>query len=131
MSCLSGLLSTEIFISTGEWGVQMPTITAENSHFLRSESQEAALVMCQYRYYVKTRFDSIITLLLSQMSTGWGIRMIRDNQVLVLTQRPSFQVCGLPLLIFIKCTATLLLPYCTSKSLYQYRVLIYISQYLL
>ena len=24
---LSGLLSAEIFISTGEWGVQMPTLT--------------------------------------------------------------------------------------------------------
>ena len=37
VSWLSGLLSAEIFISTGEWGVQMPPLTAENSHF-----QEAA-----------------------------------------------------------------------------------------
>ena len=45
VSWLSGLLSAEIFISTGEWGVQMPPLTAENSHFLRSGSEEAALVM--------------------------------------------------------------------------------------
>ena len=45
VSWLSGLLSAEIFISTGEWGVQMPPLTAENIHFLRSGSQEAALVM--------------------------------------------------------------------------------------
>ena len=42
---LSGLLSAEIFISTGEWGVQMPPLTSENSHFLRSGPQEATLVM--------------------------------------------------------------------------------------
>ena len=45
VSWLSGLLSTEIFISTGEWGVQMPPLTYENSHFLRSGPQEATLVM--------------------------------------------------------------------------------------
>ena len=45
VSWLSGLLSTEIFISTGEWGVQMPPLTSENSHFLRSGPQEATLVM--------------------------------------------------------------------------------------
>ena len=39
------LLSAKIFISTGEWGVQMPPLTDENSHFLQSGSQEAALVM--------------------------------------------------------------------------------------
>ena len=27
VSWLSGLLSAEIFIKTGEWGVQMPTLT--------------------------------------------------------------------------------------------------------
>ena len=42
---LSGLLSAEIFISTGEWGVQMPPLTSENSRFLRSGPQEATLVM--------------------------------------------------------------------------------------
>ena len=47
VSWLSGLLSAEIFISTGEWGVQMPPLTSENSHFLRSGPQEATLVMCQ------------------------------------------------------------------------------------
>ena len=36
VSWLSGLLSAEIFISTGEWGIQMPPLTAENSHLLRS-----------------------------------------------------------------------------------------------
>ena len=46
----SGLLSAEIFISTGEWGeglgVQMPTLTEENSQFLWSGSQEVvSLVM--------------------------------------------------------------------------------------
>ena len=45
VSWLSGLLSAEIFISTGEWGVQMPPLTAENSHFLWSGAQGAALVM--------------------------------------------------------------------------------------
>ena len=45
VSWSSGLLSAEIFISTGEWGVQMPTLTSENSHFLRSGPQEATLVM--------------------------------------------------------------------------------------
>ena len=45
VSWLSGLLSAEIFISTCEWGVQMPPLTAENSHFLQSGAQEAALVM--------------------------------------------------------------------------------------
>ena len=45
VSCLSGLLSAEIFISTGEWGVQMPPLTAENSHLLRSGSQGTTLVM--------------------------------------------------------------------------------------
>ena len=45
VSWLSGLLSAEIFISTSEWGVQMPPLTSENSHFLRSGPQEATLVM--------------------------------------------------------------------------------------
>ena len=45
VSWLSGLLSAEIFISTGEWGVQMPPLTSENSHFLRSGPQGATLVM--------------------------------------------------------------------------------------
>ena len=43
---MSGLLSAEIFISTGEWGeVKMPTMTVDNSQFQRSGSQEASLVM--------------------------------------------------------------------------------------
>ena len=45
VSWLSGLLSAEIFISTSEWEVQMPPLTSENSHFLRSGPQEATLVM--------------------------------------------------------------------------------------
>ena len=52
VSWLSGLLSAEIFISTGEWGgggggggVQMPPLTSENSHFLWSGPQGATLVM--------------------------------------------------------------------------------------
>ena len=45
VSWLSGLLSADIYISTGEWGVQMPPLTDENSHFLRSGPQGAALVM--------------------------------------------------------------------------------------
>ena len=47
VSWLSGLLSAEIFISTSEWGVQMPPLTAENSHLLRSGSQGTTLVMGQ------------------------------------------------------------------------------------
>ena len=43
VSWLSGLLSAEIFISTGEWGG--PDATTENIHFLRSGPQEAALLM--------------------------------------------------------------------------------------
>ena len=46
---LSGLLSAEIFISTGEWGVQMPPLTYENSHFLQSGPQEATLVMKRHQ----------------------------------------------------------------------------------
>ena len=45
VSWLSGLLSVEIFISTGELEAQMPPLTAESSHFLGSGSQEAVLVM--------------------------------------------------------------------------------------
>ena len=45
VSWLSGLLSAEIYISKGEWGVQMPPLTSDNSHFLRSVPQEATLVM--------------------------------------------------------------------------------------
>ena len=45
VSWLGGLLFAEIFISTGEWGVQMPPLTSENSHFLQSGPQEATLVM--------------------------------------------------------------------------------------
>ena len=51
VSWLSGLLSAEIFISTGEWGVQMPPLTSENSHFLQSGPQGSTLVM-----YSKDRF---------------------------------------------------------------------------
>ena len=50
VSWLSGLLSAEIFISTGEWGVQMPPLTSENSYFLRSGPQEATLVMWIWFY---------------------------------------------------------------------------------
>ena len=46
MSWLSGLLSAEIFQYQHRWmRVQMPPLTAENSHFLRSGSHGAALVM--------------------------------------------------------------------------------------
>ena len=44
-SWLSGLLSGEIFISTGEWGVQMPTLTQENSQFMQWGPQEVSLIM--------------------------------------------------------------------------------------
>ena len=43
VSWLSGLLSAETFVSTSEWGDQMPPLTSENSHFLRSGPQEATL----------------------------------------------------------------------------------------
>ena len=48
VSWLSGLLSAEILLSAqvnGGGSEQMPPLTTENSHFLRSVSQEAALVM--------------------------------------------------------------------------------------
>ena len=51
VSWLSGLLSAEIFISTGEWGVQMTPLTSENGHFLRSGPQEATLVMSDATFY--------------------------------------------------------------------------------
>ena len=47
-SWLSGLLSAEIFISSGQWWVQIPHLTAENSHFLQLGPQEAALVMSEF-----------------------------------------------------------------------------------
>ena len=53
VSWLIGLLSAEIFISTGEWGVQMPPLTSENSHFLWSGPQEATVVMWHYFNLVK------------------------------------------------------------------------------
>ena len=52
VSWLSGLLSAEIFISTGEWGVQMPPLTSENSYFLRSGPQGATLVMLDLCHHV-------------------------------------------------------------------------------
>ena len=58
VSWLSGLLSAEIFISTGEWGVQMPHLTAENSHFLRSGAQGAALVMIHYEMWNEITYPS-------------------------------------------------------------------------
>ena len=61
VSWLSGLLSAEIFISTGEWGVQMPPLTSENSYFLRSGPQGATLVMENYSLFIglenMTHFD--------------------------------------------------------------------------
>ena len=57
VSWLSGLLSAEIFISTGEWGVQMPPLTAENSHLLWSGSQGATLVMKPVFHYCMDRFS--------------------------------------------------------------------------
>ena len=57
VSWLSGLLSAEIFISTGEWGVQMPPLTSENSHFLRSGPQEAILVMSWFCTLSRKQID--------------------------------------------------------------------------
>ena len=63
VSWLSGLLSAEIFISTGEWGVQMPPLTSENSHFLRSGPQEATLVMNYDSHYTdKDSFMMVLSL---------------------------------------------------------------------
>ena len=57
VSWLSGLLSAEIFISTGEWGVQMPPHTSENRHFLRSGPQEATLVMWLQLHWWQTQIE--------------------------------------------------------------------------
>ena len=57
VSWLSGLLSAEIFISTGECGVQMPPLTSENSHFLRSGPQEATLVMLRFLAATKQLYE--------------------------------------------------------------------------
>ena len=43
-SWLSGHISAEIFISKGEWGIQMPTLTEENSQYLWSGSREISLL---------------------------------------------------------------------------------------
>ena len=72
VSWLSGLLSAEMFISTGErgGGVHMPPLTTENSHFLWSGPQEATLVVIHeydtsdlyinYSYYVsEDEFHSV------------------------------------------------------------------------
>ena len=45
VSWLSGLLSAEIFYHHRWMGVQVPPLTAENIHFLRSGAKETALVM--------------------------------------------------------------------------------------
>ena len=61
VSWLSGLLSVEIFISTGEWGVtrvQMPPLTSENSYFLQSGPQGATLVMKYHQQKVSSYFSS-------------------------------------------------------------------------
>ena len=61
VSWLSGLLSAEIFISTVEWGVQMPPLTSENSYFLRSGPQGATLVMDRatrpHRHYLYHNYE--------------------------------------------------------------------------
>ena len=67
---LSGLLSAEIFISTGEWGVQMPPLTSENSHFLRSGPQEATLVMMDIITYPCLYFSE--SMLVKGVPDGWN-----------------------------------------------------------
>ena len=51
------------WICTGEWGVQMPPLTSENSHFLRSGPQETTLVM----WYRVPFFLKIFTCLTSRI----------------------------------------------------------------
>ena len=60
VSWLSGLLSAEIFISTGEWGVQMPPLTSENSYFLRSGPQGATLVMKNHQIRGEIGLQSVL-----------------------------------------------------------------------
>ena len=62
VSWLSGLLSAEIFISTGEWGVQMPPLTSENSHFLWSGPQEATLVMLKLIFLNSHQITDIVSI---------------------------------------------------------------------
>ena len=62
VSWLSDLLSAEIFISTGEWGVQMPPLTSENSYFLRSGPQGATLVMVNWGKYLMAQHKTVVTL---------------------------------------------------------------------
>ena len=71
MSWLSGLLSAEIFISTGEWGVQMPPVTSENSHFLRSGPQEATLVM-QDKFTFSNTIESLCGALWKRFVFLWN-----------------------------------------------------------
>ena len=78
VSWLSGLLSAEIFISTGEWGVQMPPLTSENSHFLRSGPHEAILVMVliklrsslQSNYATDYAENTHVTMFLREVNIG-------------------------------------------------------------
>ena len=74
---LSGLLSAEIFTITGEWGIQMPPLTAENSHFLRSGTQEAALVM------VRRHLDN--NKILRENNYGFGAKHSTETQLLLTT----------------------------------------------
>ena len=77
VSWLSGLLSAEIFISTGEWGVQMPPLTSENSYFLRSGPQGATLVMywnVQLLKSLRNLADCILGIPTSWMPCSMSIR---------------------------------------------------------
>ena len=65
-------LSAEIFISTGEWGVQMPPLTSENSHFLRSGPQEATLVMTPVWIHIWWWNDAQSLMLLRTQTLGNG-----------------------------------------------------------
>ena len=83
VSWLSGLLSAEIFIGTGEWGVQMPPLTSENSHFLRSGPHEAILVM----FIQENAFENVICEMASILSrpqcvnTSWTQWLIWVSRV--------------------------------------------------
>ena len=53
-SLLSRLLSADIYISTGECGFQMPTLTEENSQLLQSGPPEVSLVMERAHTHART-----------------------------------------------------------------------------
>ena len=59
------VVTAHIFISTCEWRVQMPPLTSENSHFLRSGPQWATLVMEYKLWWYEPRVVSLTVMVVT------------------------------------------------------------------